>query len=52
MIVRYGNILNFKAWVNSEETMKKFGYNKGSISKALEEALAAWTKTNEESLGR
>ena len=27
--------------------MKKFGYGKGSLSKALEEALEAWIKVHE-----
>ena len=27
--------------------MKKFGYGKGSLSKALEEALHTWIKVNE-----
>ena len=27
--------------------MKKFGYGKGSLSKALEEALQTWIKVNE-----
>lgn len=27
--------------------MKKFGYRKGSLSKALEEALGAWIETCE-----
>jgi hypothetical protein len=28
--------------------MKKFGYGKGSLSKALEEALDNWIRLNEE----
>jgi hypothetical protein len=28
--------------------MKKFGYGKGSLSKALEEALNAWIRLHEE----
>ncbi len=42
-----GNIANDAEEKFRQLAMKKFGYGKGSLSKALEEALNTWIKIHE-----